>query len=218
MKNFSRSAWIAIAAIATIPATVAIAKSMDHAGSKQSEETRARLAEGRLAMAKTALKLTAEQEPLWAAVETELRASAKARADKRAEWKKEREARREARKEKKDGEAVKRPDISERFEKMSERMSERADRMKAFVTAFKPFYASLTEEQKDVLRPLMHKLTPGMGEGHGPRWAHKGWGPGGHDGHRGWRKHHRGASGDAAEHGSDKAAPADADDKSDSKD
>ena len=72
---------------------------------------------------------------------------------------------------------------------MSTRLSERADRMKAFSSAFTPFYASLSDEQKDVLRPLVHELAPGFGRGghHGPRWAFGGWGPGGDGRHHGWQ-------------------------------
>ena len=76
-------------------------------------------------------------------------------------------------------------------------MTERAERMKTFAGAFKPFYASLSDEQKEVLRPLARDLMPGMGgRGHkGPRWAQGGWGErGGHHGrgHGGGRHHERG--------------------------
>ena len=105
----------------------------------------------------------------------------------------------------KTADATKRPDMAERLDKMSQQMTERAERMKTFTGAFKPFYASLSDEQKEVLRPLARDLMPGMGgRGHkGPRWAHgggegRGWGErGGHHGkgHGGWgggRHHDRG--------------------------
>ena len=201
MRKLSRGAIAAIAAAVAIPAGVAIAKTFDHGGGhRMSPEARARLDEGKLAMARTALKLNGDQEKLWAAVETELRASFKARADKRAEFEKSREERQ------KDRAEGKKPDMAERFERMSQTMSERADRMKTFTLAFKPFYASLSDEQKEVLRPLMRDLTPGMGRGnrghggHGGRWAFGGgwgdhWGSGHHrEGrdNRGWRHHGEG--------------------------
>ena len=191
--KLTRGAWIAIAAASAIPATVAIAKTVENAGWHQmTPETRARLDEGRVAMAKAALKLTADQEKLWAPIETQVRSAFKDRDVQRAEREKMRAER------DKDGAETKRPDMAERFAKMSQKIGERADRMKAFSSAFTPFYASLSDEQKDVLRPLVRDLMPGAGgRGHkGPRWAMGGgWGgPGG--GHHGGGGHHHGDRGD----------------------
>ncbi|CAA2137973.1 Spy/CpxP family protein refolding chaperone [Hyphomicrobium sp. ghe19] len=181
MKNLSRGTWIALAAVVAVPATVAIAKT-DNAGWRQmTPDTRARLQEGRVAMVKAALQLTPEQEKLWAPVETQVREGFKAREARMEEWKKKREERKAE--EEKGGEQ-KRPDLAVRFQKMSERMTERADRMKAFTAAFSPFYASLSDEQKDALRPLLRQLMPGGHHGH--RFA-GGWGPGGR--HGGWSDH-----------------------------
>lgn len=190
MKNLSRGTWLALAAAAAVPATVAIAATGDRAGWQMTPETRSRLQEGRLAMVKAALQLNGDQEKLWAPVETQVRDTFKAREEHRAEWKKKMEER-EA--DKTAGAEQKRPDLADRFQKMSQRMSERADRMKAFATAFSPFYASLSDEQKDVLRPLMRQLAPGFGKGghEGHRWAFGGgWGPGGHGFHHGWQGGH----------------------------
>lgn len=225
MMKLSRGAMAAQAAAVAIPTGVAIAKTFDQGGwGRMSPETRQRLDEGKLAMAKTALKLSPEQEKLWAPVEAEVRTAFKLRADRMAERQKMREERMKAREENKDGKQAdtKRPDLAERFEKMSTRMSERAERMKAFSTAFKPFYASLSDEQKDVLRPLMRQLSPGGGgHGHGgPRWAMGGgWGgPGGWGHHGGGRHGHGdrmgGPDGERGEHrgggapGGDRAPPA----------
>ena len=188
MIKLSRGALAAIAAVVAIPAGIGIAKTIEHARwNAMTPETRARLDEGRLAMAKTALKLTADQEKLWSPLEAQIRDTFKDRAAKRAEHEKMREERKA---ERADG---KRPDMAERFDKMSQHMTERAERMKSFAGTFKPFYASLSDEQKDVLRPLMRDLSPGMGRhgGHGHRWAQGGgWGHhGGPDGERGG--HHR---------------------------
>ncbi|HET6390184.1 Spy/CpxP family protein refolding chaperone [Hyphomicrobium sp.] len=176
MKTLSRGTWIALAAVIAVPATIAIAKP----GEKMSPETRTRLQEGKLAMVKTALQLTPDQEKLWAPVETQVREGFKARQAAREEWKKKIEERKA---EQEKGGEQKRADLADRIQKMSQRMSERADRMKAFSAAFSPFYASLTDEQKDVLRPLMKQL---MHHGRGHKFA-GGWGPGGR--HGGWSGH-----------------------------
>lgn len=195
MMKLSRGVLAAIAVAAAIPATYAVAKGVEHARWQQmSPETRARLDEGRLAMIKTALKLTPDQEKLWSPIEAQIRDTFKAREAKRAEHE---AMRAEHDKNRADG---KKSDLSERFEKMSKAMSERASRMSAFSGAFKPFYAALSDEQKEVLRPLIRNLAPGMGRGgHGHHFAEggggRGWGfgggwgggrhGGGHHGHHG---------------------------------
>lgn len=199
MKTLSRGTWIALAAVVAVPATVAIAKTADKAGWNMTPETRSRLEEGKLAMVKTALQLTPDQEKLWAPVETQVREGFKARQARMEEWKKKREERKAE--EEKGGEQ-KRPDLADRFQKASERMSERADRMKAFSSAFTPFYASLSDDQKDVLRPLMRQLIPSGGH-HGHRFA-GGWGPGGH--HEGWSGH-EGKGGSMQDNDDDRGPP-----------
>jgi LTXXQ motif family protein len=213
MIKLSRTAWIAIAAVTAVPATVAIAKAVDHRGGwhRMSPEMRARLDEGKLAMVKAALKLSADQEKLWAPVETQVRGFFKDRDAKIAERQKQRDERKAQRDAGKTGDDkatdVKRPDMAERLEKMSQTMSERAERMKSFSGTFKPFYASLSDEQKEVLRPLARDLLPGMGgRGHkGPRWAHGGgWDErGGHHG----KGHHGGWGGRHHERGGDRGGP-----------
>lgn len=216
MMKFSRTAWIAIAAVTAIPATVAIAKAVDHRGGwhRMSPDARARLDEGKLAFAKAALKLSADQEKLWAPIESQVRTFFKDREAKMAErqkmWEQRKADRDAAKTDGKTGDAAqKRPDMAERLDKMSQNMTERAERMKTFAGAFKPFYASLSDEQKEVLRPLARDLMPGMGgRGHkGGRFARGGgddggWGGrGGHHGkghHGGWgggRHHERGEYG-----------------------
>lgn len=183
MKKLSRGTWLALAAVAAVPTTVAIAKTADYGGWRtMTPETRSRLEDGRLAMVKTALQLTPDQEKLWSPVEAQVRDTFKAREARMEEWKKKREewkADHEKRGEHKRG------DLAARFERMSKRVSERADRLKAFSSAFSPFYASLSDEQKDVLRPLMRELSPRFGH-RGHRFA-GGWGPGGR--HHGWFGH-----------------------------
>lgn len=189
--KISKGAMIAIAAAIAIPTTVVVAKSYHHhhGWHHQSPETRARLMDGRIAMAKTALKLTAEQEPLWAALEKEVRAIQSARAERWQKWREKRKARREARKSGDKEAGKKKSDLAERFEKRSERLAARAERAKSFSAAFTPFYASLDDEQKDVMRAIIRKIAPGMRghRGHKRRWSR--WG-GDRDKwkHRGWHR------------------------------
>lgn len=211
MIKLSRTAWIVAAvAAAAVPTSIAVAK---HGGGwgwhKMSPEARARLEDGRIAMAKTALKLTAEQEPLWAAVEKEIRTGFEMRAKRREEFRAKREERRKARREAKDGDRKahrgRDRDLAKRFERMSERVSSRAERLKAFSAAFSPFYASLSNEQKEVIRPLMRKLSPRGGRRHGHRgWRHGGrWADGGRGHHRGGKHHRRGHDDKKMERGAD---------------
>jgi hypothetical protein len=213
MQKLSRGTWLALAAVAAVPASVAIAKTADNAGWRMTPETRSRLEDGRVAMVKAALQLTPDQEKLWAPVEMQVRDAFKSREARMEEWKKKREER------KADQETSgehKRVDLAARFEKISQRMTERADRMKAFSSAFSPLYASLSDEQKDVLRPLMRQLSPGF-EHRGHRFA-GGWGPGGR--HHGWFGHdgHEGNGGpqmrdDGGDNNGGPAAPAEPDKK-----
>lgn len=189
MNKLSRRALAAVAILAAVPAGVGIAKTIENARwNALSPETRARLDEGRIAMAKAALKLSPDQEKLWAPLEAQARDAMKSMADKRAERQKMRD---QFEKDRAEG---KRPDMAERLDKMSQSLSERADRMKSLAAAFRPFYASLSDEQKDVLRPLMRQMGRGFGlhERHGQRHAwFGGWGPGGPErgGHEGHRDH-----------------------------
>ena len=83
-----------------------------------SPDARARLDEGKLAMAKTALKLSADQEKLWTPLEAQVRTFFKDREAKMAE----RQKMRDERKAEKDAGATtdkKRPDMAERLDKMS---------------------------------------------------------------------------------------------------
>src|SRR5262245_53683609 len=116
-----------------------------------------RLQDGRLAMIKEALKLNDAQLKLWEPVEAQMRAVAGARQQRREE-----RITRE--------QGASRPSLPDRLERAGQRMAQRATELKAFADAFKPFYASLSEEQKAVAEVLWRG-----GRGHGgmrARWAH----------------------------------------------
>lgn len=170
MNYLSRAVAVTLLA-AAIPATVVVAQQAEQEPEEPkkewkglSPETRARLEDGRIAMAKTALQLNEEQEKLWAPVEEQIRADYAARSKMRAEWR-----------DQKDGAKLAFPErVERRSEKMSmraTRMNERAERTKEFAEVLKPFYASLSDEQKEVANVVLRRITGGM-KGH-RRHAHK---------------------------------------------
>lgn len=125
-----------------------------------SPDARSRLLEGRLAMAKTALNLTPEQQKLWTPVEEHIRARAADRAKRREEMR----ARRAS------GTPRERLTLPDRLDRASKRMADRAQRMQAFAAVIKPFYASLNDEQKAIAGVVLRQATGG-GFARGPRWA-----------------------------------------------
>jgi hypothetical protein len=121
-----------------------------------SPESRAKLLDGRMAMIKESLKLDDAQLKLWAPVEAQLRARAAAREQRRAEWRQMRQ------------QGAQRPSLPDRLDRASQALAKRAADVKAFADVFKPFYASLSDEQKAVARVVLH-------QGHGRhRWAMNG--------------------------------------------
>ena len=166
--RFVAPALLATAAIPTIvlaqaqPPAEAPSRSERQAQRPQlSPEARTRLQEGRFAMIRETLKLNEAQRKLWEPVEAQLRASM-------AERQKLREERQLARKQAQEqGRAS--ATLPERLDRASERMARRAAQMKAFAEVFKPFYASLDDEQKAVAGIVLRQMR-GHG-GHGHRWA-----------------------------------------------
>lgn len=159
--RWSRLAVAATMLSITLPGAVALAETQAQGRSDVwSPELRARLHDGRLAMIRESLKLNDAQLKLWSPVEAQLRASFDARQKARAE-------RREAR-ERGPGE---RPSLADRLDRMSQRMTDRAERAKALATAFRPFYASLSDDQKAVAGVVMRQAL----RGHGGRGWHHGF-------------------------------------------
>jgi hypothetical protein len=199
MNNLSRALAVTLMA-ATIPATIVLAQQPapgDQQPATEKSETRrgpspetlARLEDGRIAMAKAALKLSPDQEKLWAPVEANMRASFEERRKAREAWAAKRDERRAAKSEKADGdkkaEKLALPDRiekrSERLTKQAVKLNERAAKVKEFADVLKPLYASFSEEQKAVAgRVLTHFGQDGRGP-RGPRWA-MGGGKRGHGG------------------------------------
>jgi hypothetical protein len=191
MNNLSRALAAALMA-ATVPATIVLAQQADpnQPAVEKSEtrrgpspETLARLEDGRIAFAKAALKLTPEQEKLWAPVEAKMRAGFEERREARAKWQEKREERRADRKSKGDeakGDEGKRERLAlpDRIEKRSQRLTDRAAKMteqaakvKEFAEVLKPLYATFSDEQKAVADRALNQFGR---DGHGkkgPRWA-----------------------------------------------
>jgi hypothetical protein len=191
MKKLSRALAITLLA-ATVPATIVLAETEpgDQQKSEQSEvkrvpspETLARLEDGRIAMAKAALKLSPDQEKLFAPVEEKIRAGFADRSKAREAWAAKREQFR-ANRGQHEHERVALPDrLEKRSQRLTEaaaKMTERAQKAKEYADVLKPFYASLSDEQKAVASQVLgHFGQDGRGR-HGPRWA---MGHGGRDWH-----------------------------------
>ena len=120
---------------------------------KRSPEAMQDLLEGRIAMVKTALKLTPDQEKLWAPVEQVMRDGAAARAKRMADVKGKHDE-------------MAKMDLVGRLEMASQRAGERAAATQKLADALKPLYATFNDEQKSVAMLLL-ELRGGRGHGHG---------------------------------------------------
>jgi hypothetical protein len=119
--------------------------------------------DGRLAGAKAALRLTPQQEALWAPVEKVVRENATERMAFREQMRAERQ------------QQSGRPDVMVMLDRMSERMSARATDVKQLADALRPLYATLSDDQKQVLRyELRHAMMGGMGGGRHGGPGHRG--------------------------------------------
>jgi hypothetical protein len=149
----ARVATAAILMLAGVPATLAVAQAQTQPPLERpggpAPEVRARLYDGRMAMIREALRLDEGQQKLWAPVEAELRAAFAVRQRALAERRQRLDERAE------------RPSIAERLDRRSRRLAERAERTKALADAFRPFYASLSDQQKAVARVVLRPVVDG---------------------------------------------------------
>jgi hypothetical protein len=150
----------ALALPIALPVAAALAQTQAPASlvDGRSTEVRARLFDGRMALIKESLRLSEPQLALWVPVEAQLRAAFAARQKARAEW--------EARRESGDRTRLAPPD---RLDRASNRAADRAERLKALAEAFRPFYASLGDEQKAVAGVVLQPVWNDRGQG-GRRW------------------------------------------------
>jgi len=139
---------------------------------RMSKEDRAAFLDARIAGVRAGLRLSAEQEKLWAPVETAVRDMARTMTD---QYEKARSAGRPK-------------DPIEGMQRMAQMQVLRGETMKKVADAAAPLYASLSAEQKERLPKLAH---PGMRERMGTWMRHHGmnWGWG-RDDDRGprWRQ------------------------------
>ena len=131
-----------------------------------SAEDRAAFLDARIAGAKAALRLTAEQEKLWGPVENVARDLGKKWGDRFAARRDEWQKRREAMKDDKEPPAV---DHVDRLRKRADALAERAADLKRFADAAQPLYATLDEGQKRRLQTIMQQRRAGMMH----RWRHE---------------------------------------------
>lgn len=129
---------------------------------KFSEKDRAAFLNARIAAVHAGLGLTAEQEKLWAPVETAVRDMAKSMGETMDKARSERPK-----------------DPIEGMKRRADMQIARGEAMKKVAEAASPLYATLTQEQKDRLPALMR---PGM-RGHAGQWMREhgmrwGWGRG----------------------------------------
>jgi len=121
-----------------------------------SQEDFNRLVDARIAAIKAGLKLSADQERLWAPVESAIRAAASGRFA-RMEQRPDREQRQSM-------------DFMQRLERRSAMMTERAQRSAAVTTAMRPLWDTLTEDQKRIAPRLLREAV----DQDGPRWHERG--------------------------------------------
>jgi hypothetical protein len=165
-----------IAALAIAGTTVAYAQNRQwfHEHMRVSPEDRAAFADARIAAVHAGLKLTADQEKLWPAVETAARDFAKLRID-----------RANARMNAKPDDAQNPEDPVARLRMRADNMAATAAAMKKIADAADPLYKTLDEGQKRRLAFLTHR---GGHEG----WRQRGMDRGGEDGERGFGHGDRG--------------------------
>lgn len=128
----------------------------------------------RVARIKSGLRLTAEQEQNWPAVEAAIRELAKERAARISE----RRAAREA--------GAARPDFIERMRRGADAMSTQAAGLKKLADVTEPLYKTLDDSQKQRLAGLLRSSDrSAMGSERGPRFSDAE--RSGHRGHHGDR-------------------------------
>jgi hypothetical protein len=131
--------------------------------SRPTAEDIAALTEARIAALRAGLKLSADQEKHWPAVEAAIRDLDKQRAARI-------EARRATRS---DDKSTPRPGAIERLRRGADAMTSRGAALKQLADAAEPLYNSLDEGQKRRFAMLMRMGRHGA-LGHGRHWRHRG--------------------------------------------
>ncbi len=158
-----------IAALSLAGAGVAFAQQSPQADPprwRPTAEDAAAMTDARVAALRTGLKLTAEQEKHWPAVETAIRGLAKQRAEAMA-------ARRAAAAARGADAQAARPDAIARLRRGADAMTTRGTALKQLADAAEPLYKTLDEGQKHRFALLLRMGGPGGPDG-GPGWRRRG--------------------------------------------
>ncbi|MBR1237735.1 Spy/CpxP family protein refolding chaperone [Bradyrhizobium sp. AUGA SZCCT0182] len=160
MRKFAIAA-VAVLAIAGSTAVYAQQRHWGYGHTRMNPEDRAAFADARIASVHAGLKLTADQEKLWPAVETAVREFAKLRIDRA-------NARMDARRD--DSSQQKPDDPLTRLRERADNMATSAAAMKKIADAADPLYKTLDDGQKRRLAVLT-----GMDRfrGHGEGWRER---------------------------------------------
>ncbi len=143
-------------------------------GLRPNAEDMAAFTDARVASLKAGLKLTAEQEKNWPAVEAAMRDLAKERADRMKDRADRAASRREARRGGGDN-ARPAPDALSRLREGADAMTTRAAGLKKLADAAEPLYKSLDDAQKRRFAVLLRMGgRPGAAHGHWQRRADNG--------------------------------------------
>jgi hypothetical protein len=162
MRKFTIAA-VAVLAIAGSTAVYAQHRHWGYGHMRMNPEDRAAFADARIAAVHAGLKLTADQEKLWPAVETAVREFAKLRIDR---------ANARMNPPPGDSSAQKPDDPVTRLRERADNMATSAAAMKKIADAADPLYKTLDDGQKRRLAVLTHmdRRFGGRGEG----WRHRG--------------------------------------------
>jgi hypothetical protein len=144
MKKTIAAATIALTLAGAGYALAQQTPSPDARGFRPSAEDVTAMTDARIAGLKAGLKLNAEQEKNWPAVETAIRDLAKARAHRMKNFAERRESRRGADRDR----TQDRPDFVARLRRGADAMTDRAAGLKKLADASEPLYKSLDEGQK----------------------------------------------------------------------
>jgi hypothetical protein len=145
----------------------------EHRAWRPNAEDAAAFTDARIAGLKAGLKLTAEQEKNWPAVETAIRELAQQRAEHAKQRAERRTERREARRNGGD-KAPRHRDMIARLRQGADAMSDRAAGMKKLADASEPLYQSLDDGQKRRFGMLLRMGARGKaGHHHRHHWQRR---------------------------------------------
>lgn len=162
-----KSVLAGIAALSIASAGVAFAQQSSQADPprwRPSAEDAAAMTDARIAALRAGLKLTAEQEKHWPAVEAAIRNLGKQRFEAMTERRNARDANAQAA----------RPDAIARLRRGADAMTTRGAALKQLADAAEPLYKTLDEGQKHRFAMLLRMGGPRGGPPGGPHGRHRG--------------------------------------------